>query len=126
MSHLQEIWEAQATADPLWAILSEDSKRRRGWDLGSFLATGERFVTDVLDRLAHLGVEPHGAALDFGCGVGRLTQPLAQRFDHVTGVDISPPMIEAAQRLNRFGDRVTYVVKHNRTWRSSNRRAWTS
>ncbi len=37
-------------------------------------------------------------ALDFGCGVGRLVIPLTQAFDHVTGVDISPAMLEVAER----------------------------
>ena len=37
-------------------------------------------------------------ALDFGCGVGRLSLPLASRFETVTGVDISEPMVVAARR----------------------------
>lgn len=110
LADLQAVWEAHATADPLWAILSEDSKRRRGWDLSSFLATGEEFVEKVMGRFRELGYEPRGCALDFGCGVGRLTQPLAARFDHVVGIDISPTMVELARRLNRYGDRVTYVL----------------
>ena len=52
-----------------------------------------------------------GRALDFGCGVGRLTQALALHFDAVTGVDISGPMLEHARAHNRLGERVTYV--HN-------------
>jgi len=48
--------------------------------------------------------------LDFGCGVGRLTQALAEHFERVVGVDISPAMIEGARRYNRKGDRVRYLV----------------
>lgn len=110
LSDLQAIWEAQAKADPLWAILSEDSKRRRGWDLPTFLRTGEEFIEHVMVRFEQLGHNPGGAALDFGCGVGRLTQPLARRFESVVGVDISPTMIEGANRLNKFGERVSYVL----------------
>jgi len=110
LSDLQAIWEAQAKADPLWAILSEDSRRRRGWDLPAFLKTGEDFVEHVMVRFEQLGHKPGGAALDFGCGVGRLTQPLARRFESVIGVDISPTMIEGANRLNQFGERVSYVL----------------
>ncbi|MDQ2699827.1 MAG: class I SAM-dependent methyltransferase, partial [Actinomycetota bacterium] len=42
-------------------------------------------------------------ALDFGCGVGRLTFALANEFERVDGVDISAPMIEkAAEYEARF------------------------
>jgi SAM-dependent methyltransferase len=50
-----------------------------------------------------------GSALDFGCGIGRLSQALADHFDKVYGVDISPKMIKLAQQHNRNGVRVEYV-----------------
>jgi len=43
----------------------------------------------------------HGRALDFGCGVGRLTRALANYFDEVSGVDISESMIRLAEKYNR-------------------------
>ena len=44
------------------------------------------------------------AALDYGCGVGRLTLPLAERCEHVYGVDVSPSMLrEAARNAARMG-----------------------
>ncbi len=49
-----------------------------------------------------------GHALDFGCGVGRLTQALAAHFGEVEGVDIAPSMIELANRYNRYGPRCRY------------------
>jgi 2-polyprenyl-3-methyl-5-hydroxy-6-metoxy-1,4-benzoquinol methylase len=51
-----------------------------------------------------------GSALDFGCGVGRLTQALADHFDEVWGVDIASSMIEGARRLDRSGGRCRYLV----------------
>ena len=32
-------------------------------------------------------------SLDFGCGIGRLTQAMAEFFEVCDGVDISPTMI---------------------------------
>lgn len=41
--------------------------------------------------------------LDYGCGVGRLTEHMAKNFKDVIGVDISPIMIaEAKKRLKGF------------------------
>jgi SAM-dependent methyltransferase len=51
-----------------------------------------------------------GAALDFGCGVGRLTQALCRHFERAVGVDIAPSMIRLANQFNRFGDRCRYCL----------------
>jgi SAM-dependent methyltransferase len=51
----------------------------------------------------------HRSALDFGCGIGRLSQALADHFDQVYGVDISAKMIELAREHNRRGARVEYL-----------------
>ena len=40
--------------------------------------------------------------MDFGCGVGRLTQALAPHFASCVGVDISPRMIQKAEALNQY------------------------
>lgn len=39
-----------------------------------------------------------GRALDVGCGAGGLTRWLAPRAEHVTGLDISPAMLDIARR----------------------------
>ncbi|HJZ76366.1 MAG TPA: class I SAM-dependent methyltransferase [Vicinamibacterales bacterium] len=108
---MSDFWEDAARTDPLWAILSDPEKRNRAWDLDEFFETGRREIARVFGDLRALGRSPEGGdALDFGCGVGRLTQALAPSFHHVTGVDISPTMIQLAGRLNRFPDRVRYLV----------------
>ena len=112
LAAVQEVWESQARADPLWAVLSEPERTGRRWEVSEFLATGEEHVARTLARYEELGGElpDRDLAIDFGSGVGRLTQPLARRFDRVIGVDISPTMTAVADRLNRYGDRVTYRV----------------
>jgi ubiquinone/menaquinone biosynthesis C-methylase UbiE len=109
LSGLRATWEHWGKTDPLWAILSEHGKENNQWDLQQFLETGEEEVSALLLRLEQLGLTPpRDRALDFGCGVGRLSQALAERFETVDGVDISESMLEMAQRLNRFGQRCTY------------------
>jgi len=46
--------------------------------------------------------------LDFGCGVGRLTQAFCDYFAECHGVDIAPSMIELADRYNRRGAAARY------------------
>ncbi len=107
----QEYWEKHARRDPLWAILSDPSKKGRKWGTAEFFETGRREISILLYRLDGLRI-PFGRrrALDFGCGVGRLTQALASRFEEVEGVDISETMIRLAGDFNRFPDRVRYRV----------------
>jgi SAM-dependent methyltransferase len=108
----QRVWEAQAKADPLWAVLSDPDKRGRRWSVDDFLASGEAQIASSMHRFEGLGgiLPDRESVLDFGCGVGRLTQPLARRFDRVVGVDISPTMVEVARRLNKYGSRVEYIL----------------
>jgi SAM-dependent methyltransferase len=91
-------WERLAQSDPLWAILSDPAKRGGGWNLEDFLATGEAEVAALMEYVSRIAPNlPRDRALDFGCGVGRVTAPLAMHFASVVGVDISPTMIEAAK-----------------------------
>jgi SAM-dependent methyltransferase len=102
------MWDQLATGDALWTILPE---RRGGWELKEFMATGEQEIDGVLEHVGSLDIQLNRRrALDFGCGVGRLTQALAARFDEAVGVDISPVMVNEAIRLNQHGDRCRYIV----------------
>jgi SAM-dependent methyltransferase len=105
-----EVWEAHAQADPLWAVASDPSRAGRQWDLDAFLESGRYEVDRLLRRFTDLGgtLVDRALALDFGCGVGRLSQPLGDRFERVLGLDVSPTMVAVARRLNRHGDRVTF------------------
>ena len=104
-------WDKAGKEDPLYAILTEPDARGRGWDEDRFFATGRTEIDDALERIRSAGRTPGTErALDFGCGVGRLTQALAERFERVDGVDIAPSMIAEAERYNRFGSRCHYHV----------------
>ena len=95
----------------MWAVLSDPSRRGRRWDLDEFFETGRREISLLMFQLESLGLSPQrDRAVDFGCGVGRLTQALAAEFRHVIGVDVAPTMIRLAERLNKFGSGVTYSV----------------
>lgn len=56
------------------------------------------------------GSAQRGRAVDFGCGVGRLTQALCSHFGTCDGVDIAPSMIAVAESYNRVGDRCRFHV----------------
>jgi len=95
-------WEELAELDPLWAILSDPSRRFGRWKLDEFFATGEREIEAALARAETHGLpRRHEIAVDLGCGVGRLSRALATRFGNVHGIDISERMVATARRLSR-------------------------
>lgn len=95
-AHIRD-WEEMA-ANPLWAVLSG----KRQWDVAEFFATAEPEVRKLLSAMDQLGVPRHrGSALDFGCGVGRMTLQLSRYFHECWGVDISSSMLKLAAQYSQ-------------------------
>jgi ubiquinone/menaquinone biosynthesis C-methylase UbiE len=104
-------WNELARLDPHWAILTSPGKRFGRWDSDEFFATGTAEAEAFMRRAAELGVpKERGRALDFGCGLGRMTRALAQHFDACIGVDISEDMIRGARDASPDIDGLSFVV----------------
>ena len=94
-------WEEIAREDPFWAVLSCPGQKYGRWDSESFFATGELEIAAVMSRAERLShPRRRQTALDFGCGLGRLTRSLSRRFDTAVGLDISETMVRRARKLN--------------------------
>lgn len=108
MSSDEEYWQKAGKNEPYWAVLSQpkyesaviDDARKE-----EFFAEGERDVLFARSLLTgHFGEFESEHALDFGCGVGRLTGPISKLTGHVTGVDVSAGMrLLATQHLSEAG-----------------------
>jgi len=76
---------------------------RQTWD--SLAARPETYVGDpargreeLAGLFGRLGADPHGGVcVEVGCGPGRMTAALAERFDRVLALDVSPAMLEQAR-----------------------------
>lgn len=107
----QRDWDDLARLDPLWAIASVADRRHGRWDDEEFMATGRRKAARIVRRLNALGAPAaRRRALDFGCGVGRVTIPLADHFDEAVGVDIAPAMVDQARARAADRDDVRFVL----------------
>ncbi|MBN1609662.1 MAG: class I SAM-dependent methyltransferase, partial [Polyangiaceae bacterium] len=111
IEELRRHWDSFGRKDPLWAILTVPGKRGGQWDVGEFFTMGVTEIEGVRKYLDNTvpGYRT-GLALDFGCGVGRLTQALCSLFDRCIGVDIAESMVALANRFNLYGDRCEYRV----------------
>lgn len=109
LKNTERHWRALGKGNPLLAILTYKDKRHHGWKESEFFETGKREVENVFKHVKDLGLEfLNDRALDFGCGVGRLTQAISPNFKETHGVDISEPMITLANKYNEFGERCKY------------------
>ena len=108
---IRKTFEKLGREDTLYGVLTLRKYRHNRGDPEAFFQTGVRQIEGIVAHLDRIGRRPGGRALDFGCGVGRLTQALANHFDEVVGIDISSSMLDRAREYNRYGDRVRYL--HN-------------
>lgn len=101
LDRLRAAWTQLGQDDPMWAILSAPEKRGGRWDPEQFFAAGEAEIA-IVDRYCAELERPRQrrVAVDFGCGVGRLSRALAGRYAEVLGIDISPSMLAQARTLH--------------------------
>jgi ubiquinone/menaquinone biosynthesis C-methylase UbiE len=111
LKKLQMTWDNFGKIDPLFAILTKWNKIGNRWDKKEFFETGKKEIFNVMKYVESLEVQlPRKKSLDFGCGVGRLTQALCQYFDKVYGIDIAPSMIDLARKYNRYRAKCEYFL----------------
>ncbi len=89
-------WNTLGETEPFFAVLTEDRflrERMSEADREAFFASGE---ADVAQLFELIDFAPK-SALDFGCGVGRLTRALTKRVERVAGVDAAESMLRIAR-----------------------------
>ena len=96
-------WEELARREPYFPVLTHEGFSEVGSNsvaTAAFFETGEADISSLLQAMASLlgrEVRP-SLTLDFGCGVGRLTLPLARRSAQVVACDIAPTMLTHARK----------------------------
>ena len=98
-------WNELAAIDPYWAVLTHDVFRGAvGTDqdkLAAFLESGREYVGHIWEAVEATLVNPFTPerALDFGCGVGRIAIPLAERCGSVLALDVADTMLASGRAL---------------------------
>lgn len=108
---IRQEWNELGWMDPYWAILTNPAGKFGNWNIEEFFAFGEQEIKEVINKAKELGY-PQGwdSALDFGCGVGRLTRALGKHFGKCYGVDISENMLAQARQLNQSLSNASFLL----------------
>ena len=95
LDRIRQQWTHLGETEPHWSVLTADRFKANQINdpknMAEFHASGER-EAKLIDLFgARTGVPHHGGVcIELGCGVGRVTRRLADRFDKVIALDISP------------------------------------
>ncbi len=102
---MRRYWDERARRNAAWYV--DTSLDYADIDMDRFFETGRRIVDHAMSG----PIEPSraGLAVEIGCGLGRVSVALADRFDHVVGIDISPEMLARAREVAPH-PRVSFVL----------------
>ena len=100
-------WDEKARKNAPYYI----STFKENWSLEEFFQWGEEQTSRVVfDFLYQLGINPESRILlEIGCGIGRMTRFLSQKFKYVYAYDVSDEMIHKAKELNPNLDNVKFI-----------------
>jgi SAM-dependent methyltransferase len=103
---MKKDWDRRAKVDPLyWVAATEEA------DEASYVESARRDSTAFIEGLGGR-VSPDVRVLDIGCGIGRMTAPIADHFQAVVGVDVSGEMIDQANKLHGDQDNLSFAVNN--------------
>lgn len=98
---IQTQWTGYGASEPFASVLSDEQflKENIQENMHILEASGSEVVRRLQVVAERNQVDlPTGRCLELGCGVGRITKPLSQRFDHVVAADISPGNLEVCKK----------------------------
>lgn len=106
-SRMRHFWDRRAREDPFYFV--DNRLRYRDPDVERFWKEG-KVALDTLLASAGKEVGAGDSVVDIGCGVGRLSRPLAERASEVWAVEISEEMLDLARRYNAGLENVRWLL----------------
>jgi 2-polyprenyl-3-methyl-5-hydroxy-6-metoxy-1,4-benzoquinol methylase len=107
-------WQHLGETEPHWSVLTNDSYFQNNFAMNreAFYNSGATELRAFDATLKRGGVDTSGftRCVELGCGVGRVTTPLAARFAEMVGLDISSAHLRVAEEHARTvgADNITF------------------
>jgi SAM-dependent methyltransferase len=99
--HIQDTWSYLGETEPHWSVLASEqflqSKINTTKEL--FYNSGQANVLQLFKTLERNGLDTTAfkSCLEYGCGLGRVTRWLSEKFETVFGYDISKAHLQGAE-----------------------------
>lgn len=119
LSHIQQVWTKLGAEEPHWSVVSTSDFKASNItnSIESFKKTGQSEAYNLRRLLARLNlVLPSSpVALEYGCGVGRVTRWLTEFCAHVYGVDVSKNHLLLAEKYlkDELRDNFSFIHVNN-------------
>lgn len=109
-AHTSQVWRGLGETNALWSVITDDSLRAdrnlTPAQVNAFYKGGRGdidYIRAFVRRAGHQ-MSDFAVAVEYGCGVGRVTHWLAKEFAHIHAYDISTSHLDAARGyLDRKG-----------------------
>lgn len=108
MPDSRSFWDRAARRDIFWHIATGGPRDEAG-----FYRQGAE-ETDTYLAFTGLRAAPDRKLLEIGCGAGRMTRRLAERFGEVLALDVSVEMLGRCRSALGHADNVTYLLGNGR------------
>jgi SAM-dependent methyltransferase len=103
---MRRFWDERAKENAFYFVDNRLDYQNPNAD--RFWAQGVETLDEILALLG-VRVEHTDCVVEIGCGVGRLTRPLAERASDVRALDVSGEMLELARRYNSSLENVEWL-----------------
>lgn len=114
--HIQRTWQQLGDTEPHWSVLASEEFRQSNLQAAKdeFYQTGKRHVAQLFGSLERNGIDHtrFKTCLDYGCGVGRITRHLSERFEQVFAYDISLSHLKCTEEHLREEQISNVVLNH--------------
>ena len=100
--HVQRTWTTLGETEPHWSVLSDEQFKQANLTehIQEFMLSGRDEIDRLFDLLdgKNIALPPQSTCIEYGCGVGRVTRWLSERFSRVVACDISDSHIQLASK----------------------------
>ena len=101
LDHIQRTWQHLGETEPHWSVITSERfhQSRIQETKDEFYNSGRQHVDLLFRTMERNGIDytAFRSCLEYGCGLGRVTRWLAERFENVYGYDISRAHLQSAE-----------------------------